>query len=210
MKQPNIVITDYGVGNIDSIRNALTRLGYQKITLSSKAKALNDADAIILPGVGAFAECVEKIKRRNLDHILEEAVLGQKRPLMGICVGMQLMGSYSEEGGLHQGLGWIPGSVSRFDLPNEFAVPHVGWNDINPVKKESYFSSLSADPDFYFDHSYHFRCDDEHVLATCHYGITIVAAIQKENIFGVQFHPEKSQNNGLRLFRSFFNKLEQC
>ena len=129
---------------------------------------------------------------------------------MGICVGMQLMGSYSEEGGLHQGLGWIPGSVSRFDLPNEFAVPHVGWNDINPVKEQSYFSSLSADPDFYFDHSYHFRCDDEHVLATCHYGITIVAAIQKENIFGVQFHPEKSQNNGLRLFRSFFNKLEQC
>ena len=207
MKQPNIVIVDYGVGNISSIQHALTVLGYRKISLSSTAKVLNGADALVLPGVGAFSECVDQIKRRNLDDLLGEAVLVQKKPLMGICVGMQLMGSSSEEGGRHKGLGWIPGSVTRLELPEGFAVPHVGWNNINPVGEDSLFSNLEDAPDFYFNHSYHFGCKDKYIRATCNYGTEIVAAIQSDNIFGVQFHPEKSQKNGLKLFRSFFNAI---
>ncbi len=210
MRQPSIVIADYGVGNIDSVRNAISVLGYQKLTLSSCPAVLNAADAIILPGVGAFAECAQQLRQRNLDDILAEAVLGRKRPLLGICVGMQLLASFSEEGGRHEGLGWIPGAVRRLDLPFGFVVPHVGWNNILPVGKQPLFSMLSATPDFYFDHSYHLQCDPSYALAFCDYGVSVVAALQRDNIFGVQFHPEKSHNNGLKFFRSFFNALDKC
>ena len=210
MKQPNIVIVDYGVGNIDSVWNAVASLGYRRVELSASPAVLNEADAIILPGVGAFAECVAQLKQRHLDDLLAEAVLGRKRPLLGICVGMQLLAGFSEEGGRHDGLGWIPGAVRRLELPAGFAVPHVGWNDIRPVRQQPLFSSLGDAPNFYFDHSYHFQCDAEHVLAYCDYGVEVVAAVQREHIFGVQFHPEKSQNNGLKLFRSFFNAVDQC
>jgi glutamine amidotransferase len=210
MKQPSIVIADYGVGNIDSVWNAIKALGYRKVAISCTAVELNAADAIILPGVGAFAECVQNLKQRHLDEILAEAVLHRRRPLLGICIGMQLLASHSEEGGRHQGLGWIPGSVSRLQLPTGFVVPHVGWNDIRPVRREPLFPTLAETPDFYFDHSYHFQCEQEYVLAYCDYGKEVVAAVQKDNIFGVQFHPEKSHNNGLKLFRSFFNAVDQC
>jgi len=210
MKQPNIVIADYGVGNIDSVWNAVAALGYRRVSLSSSPDLLNGADAIILPGVGAFAECAAQLKQRHLDELLAEAVLGRRRPLLGICVGMQLLASFSEEGGRHEGLGWIPGAVRRLQLPAGLAVPHVGWNDIRPVRREPIFASLGDAPDFYFDHSYHFQCEAKHVLAYCEYGVEVVAAVQREHIFGVQFHPEKSQNNGLKLFRAFFNAIDQC
>jgi glutamine amidotransferase len=210
MRQPSIVIADYGVGNIDSVWNAVATLGYRKVALSCVPEVMNSADAIILPGVGAFAECVHNLKQRHLDDILAEAVLHRRKPLLGICVGMQLLASHSEEGGRHEGLGWIPGVVRRLQLPAGFAVPHVGWNDIRPVRREPLFHTLARAPDFYFDHSYNFQCEPGHVLAYCDYGIEVVAAVQRDNIFGVQFHPEKSQNNGLKLFRSFFNAVAQC
>jgi glutamine amidotransferase len=169
---------------------------------------LNAADAIILPGVGAFAECMAQLKQRNLDVILSEAVLGRKIPLLGICVGMQLLANFSEEGGHHEGLGWIQGAVRPLRLPLGFAVPHVGWNDIRPVQHQPLFTNLDKTADFYFDHSFHFQCKAEYVLAYCEYGVEIVAAVQHRHIFGVQFHPEKSQKNGMKLFRSFFNSLD--
>jgi len=210
MNQPNIVIADYGIGNIRSVWNSVAALGYKKVILSASADILNRADAIILPGVGAFAECIFNLKKSNLDSLLAEAVLGRERPLLGICVGMQLLASFSDEGGRHEGLGWIPGAVRRLDLPNGFVVPHVGWNNVYPVRRAPLFSNIRDAPDFYFDHSYCYDCDDEYVLAHCDYGVKIVAAVQRAHIFGVQFHPEKSQNNGLKLFRSFFECVAQC
>lgn len=205
MNQPGIVIIDVGTGNIESIWNAITSLGYQKVTLSSDPKKLKAADTLILPGVGAFAECVLNLKKRKLNSILNEVVLENKKPILGICVGMQLMANFSEEGGRHRGLGWIPGEVHKLKLPSKYAVPHVGWNDLTPVRSGGLFASFTEKPDFYFDHSFHFQCNPKYVLATCHYGQPIVAVVQRDHIFGVQFHPEKSQKNGLRIFRSFFN-----
>lgn len=211
MKQPNIVIADYGVGNINSIRSAVTALGYTKLSLSASPEVLVNADAIILPGVGAFAECMNNLKRCHLNDTLAEAVLGRKRPLLGICAGMQLLADFSDEGGRHEGLGWVPGDVRRLELPFGFRVPHVGWNDVRPLRREPFFARMGNAPDFYFDHSYHFNCEERYVLAKCDYGIEVVAAVQREHIIGVQFHPEKSQENGLKLFRSFFNQVvDQC
>lgn len=192
------------------MRTALTTLGYQKITLSCEAKVIDQADAIILPGVGAFSECSFNFRQRHLDEILEKKVVQKGAPILGICVGMQLLAESSEEGGHHTGLGWIPGKVRRFNLPKNYAVPHVGWNEVRPLKYDSLFAKFHDYPDFYFDHSYHFECVPEHVLAYCQYGKPVVAAVKKGQIFGVQFHPEKSANNGLRLFRAFFNALDSC
>lgn len=187
------------------MRTALTTLGYQKISLSCEAKVIDRADAIILPGVGAFSECSSNLRKKHLDEILEKKVVQKGTPLLGICVGMQLLAESSEEGGQHPGLGWIPGKVKRFDLPKKYAVPHVGWNNVRPVGSHALFAKIHNHSDFYFDHSYHFECSREHVLAYCQYGKPVVAAVRKKQIFGVQFHPEKSANNGLRLFRAFFN-----
>lgn len=210
MNQPFIVIADYGTGNINSVRSAVTDLGYRKVSLSSEPREISKADAIILPGVGAFAECVKNLRSRRLDETLGEKVLAQGTPILGICVGMQLLAEVSEEGGRHTGLGWIPGTVRRFDLPKRYTVPHVGWNEIRPVRREGLFATLGESPSFYFDHSYHFQCGPEDTLAYCEYGLPVVAAVQRGPIFGVQFHPEKSQNNGLKLFRAFFNSITAC
>jgi glutamine amidotransferase len=192
------------------VRNAISALGYSKVVLSCDPQVIAEANAVILPGVGAFAECAHNLRERHLDEILGEVVLKRGTPILGICVGMQLLADFSEEGGRHAGLGWIPGVVRRFELPREYAVPHVGWNEVRPMRREHLFSNLSESPNFYFDHSYHFQCAPEHVLAHCEYGLSVVAAVQRNNIFGVQFHPEKSQNNGLKLFRAFFNTLGSC
>jgi len=163
--------------------------------------------ALILPGVGAFEACAKSLRERHLDVLLHETVLVRKKPILGICVGMQLMATTSEEGGIHTGLDWIPGRVIKLELPDNYAVPHVGWNDVDQIRKDILFSRISGSPNFYFDHSYHYHCDPAFVTAECDYGIRVTAAINKDNIHGVQFHPEKSQNNGLRLFRSFFSAL---
>ena len=207
MKQPNIVIIDYGVGNTYSVSNAINRLGYRKIKISDNERVISEADALILPGVGAFETCASNLRERHLDKILNEQVLMKQKPILGICVGMQLLATHSEENGLHNGLNWIAGKVIKLELPPQYAVPHVGWNNVKINAKERIFNNIVDESNFYFDHSYYFDCADEHVAAFCDYGVKVTAAIQRNNIFGVQFHPEKSQINGLKLFRSFFNSI---
>ena len=210
MNQPSIVIVDYGVGNIHSVWNSITALGYRKLKISAAQNDIATADALILPGVGAFEACANNLRERHLDAILHEAVLMQKKPILGICVGMQLMATVSEENGEHLGLDWIPGRVVRLALRADFAVPHVGWNDIHCQQQDALFPRTTESPNFYFDHSYHYQCDARYITAQCDYGQPVTAAIARENIHGVQFHPEKSQTNGLKMFRGFFNAIAQC
>lgn len=203
----NIVIVDYGVGNTNSVSNAIKYLGYNKLIISDNESVIKNADVLILPGVGAFEEAANNLRARNLDLILNEQVLEKKKPILGICVGMQLMATLSEENGIHNGLNWIEGKVRKLQLPKEFAVPHVGWNDVTVDNVKPLFERNLENSNFYFDHSYYFDCDPVYVSAYCDYHIKVTAAVQKNNIFGVQFHPEKSQTNGLKLFRDFFNSI---
>jgi glutamine amidotransferase len=210
VKQPSIVMIDYGVGNTYSIANAIESLGYRKLRISAAHSDIRDADALILPGVGAFAACAANLRERNLQGILTEEVLAKRKPILGICVGMQLMGTLSEEQVIHAGLDWIPGRVVKLDHAGGLRVPHVGWSDVSTAAPDGLFSNMPDRPNFYFDHSYHLICDDRVVTAYCDYGTRIASVVNRENIFGVQFHPEKSQNNGLRLFRNFFNAVAEC
>ena len=202
-----IVIVDYGVGNTNSVLNAIKYIGYNNVLISENEKDINEAECLILPGVGAFEEAITNLKKRNLDVVLNEEVLVKQKPILGICVGMQLMATLSEENGIHEGLNWIKGDVKKLILPNEFPVPHVGWNNVFVNKIDPLFSRNKINSHFYFDHSYYFDCDDEYISSYCDYHIKVPSAIQKNNIFGAQFHPEKSQTNGLKLFRDFFNSI---
>jgi glutamine amidotransferase len=199
-----IVIIDYGVGNHQSVANALKFLGYE-FELSGDSDVIRRAGVYVLPGVGAMSEAMKNLKERNLIGILNEEVLNKKKPILGICLGMQMLAKYSEEDGRHECLGWIDGHVAKITGPSELRVPQVGWNTVHVQAKEPLFTRVEEGANFYFDHSYQFVCPPQYVAASCSYGLDIVAAVHKDNIFGVQFHPEKSQNNGLKLFRSFFN-----
>ncbi|MEK7124180.1 MAG: imidazole glycerol phosphate synthase subunit HisH [Patescibacteria group bacterium] len=206
MTNNKILIIDYGVGNDQSVINALYSLGYD-FSVSNKKSDIENANAYILPGVGAFAEAMKNIDKFGIKSLLQEQVLEKKKPLLGICLGFQVLADYSKENGFYKGLGFIKGGVIKLENRKNLRIPHVGWNTLNIVKKNPLFSKLSGNPSFYFDHSYHFACDQKYIAATCDYGQKVVVAVQKDNIFGVQFHPEKSQNNGLKLFRSFFDYL---
>jgi imidazole glycerol-phosphate synthase subunit HisH len=207
IKNQKIVIVDYGVGNTYSVSNAINHLGYTNLRISDNATVIAEADALILPGVGAFDACMNNLRERGLDTILNEEVLVKKKPILGICVGMQMLATYSEENGLHKGLNWIEGRVKKLELPKQYAVPHVGWNNVKLNVKTPLFDRLEEDCNFYFDHSYYFACAEQYVSAYCDYGIKVTASVQNDNIFGVQFHPEKSQTTGLKCFRSFFNSI---
>jgi len=207
MKNPKIVIVDYGVGNTHSVSNAINSLGYKKLKISDKESVIAEADVLILPGVGAFEACADNLRERNLDTILNEQVLVKQKPILGICVGMQLLATHSEENGLHKGLNWIKGTVKKIQPMENYAVPHVGWNDVYTQNNSPIFINNERDSNFYFDHSYYFDCRNEYIIGFCDYGIKVTAAVQLDNIFGVQFHPEKSQTSGLKLFRSFFNSI---
>jgi glutamine amidotransferase len=203
-----IAIIDYGIGNIFSILNSINYLGYRNVILTNKELDLKKSDVLILPGVGAFDEAIKTIKEKNLHHILNELVLVQKKNILGICVGMQMLSEGSYENGWNEGLNWIEGKVKKLDLGENFTVPHVGWNNISVKSENPLFSNMDAiEPHFYFDHSYHFDTTIDNISSICEYGINIVSSVQKDNIYGVQFHPEKSQKNGLKLFRSFFNSI---
>ena len=201
-----IVIVDYNVGNTNSVFNSIHSLGYNVI-ISNDRNIIDSSDVIILPGVGAFEEAMNNIKTYNLLKILENNVLKIKKPTLGICIGMQILANSSSENGNHKGLGWISGEVKKIKNINNIKIPHVGCNEAVPLKKNDIFFSNSVfdRPNFYWDHSYEFICDDKYKFAKVEYGSDISAIVGDQNIFGVQFHPEKSQTNGLRLFRSFFN-----
>ncbi len=194
-----IIIIDYGVGNIGSISSMLGKIGVEFSVGCSPAE-IAAADKLILPGVGHYDKAVSELRSRELLAPLHQAVLEQKKKVLGICLGAQLLGHSSEEGQL-PGLGWIDMEVKRFSNPN-VRVPHMGWNMVDP-KKAVLFGD-EPEQRFYFVHSYYMACKDEgDILATSHYGDPFTCAVQHDNIFGVQFHPEKSHRFGLNLLKKF-------
>ncbi len=202
-----VTIVDYNLGNTFSVANAIKYLGY-KVEVSAEFEKIQNADVLILPGVGAFEEAIKNIKVNDLDKVLTEHVIVNQKPILGICVGMQLLANFSEENGIHRGLGWIEGSVKKIIPTNLDEIPHVGWNNVIYNEDSILYSRLGHTNNFYFDHSYHFECAPSLRSSICQYaGKEITSSVQKDNIFGVQFHPEKSQNAGLKLFRGFLESI---
>ncbi len=202
-----VVIIDYGIGNLGSIQNKLYRLGIKSV-ISSKIDDLEKAEKIILPGVGAFDNGIKNLKNYGLIEILNKLVIKKKVPILGICLGMQLFTNSSEEGVL-SGLSWIDAKTKRFNFKNNhLRVPHVGWNTILNKKDSSLFKDIQKDHRFYFTHSYHVVCEnEENVVATTNYGFDFHSVIQKNNILGVQFHPEKSHKEGIKLTKNFVERF---
>lgn len=201
-KTAKIDIVDYGMGNLQSVRNALELLGCE-VHISSDPHALSSADALILPGVGSFFEAMTNLLQRKLVEPLRRAVLEEGKPLLGICLGMQLLADSSDEGGNHRGLSLIPGQVKKIPISSGLHLPHIGWNSVAVCKREPLFHNIHENGAFYFVHSYRFECDPTCIAGVTEYGTDITAAVQKERIFGVQFHPERSQRKGLRLLNNF-------
>ncbi len=199
-----IAIIDYNMGNIKSIINAIRYISDNyKITVTHDKDEILSSNCIILPGVGAFPDAINKLKEKDLINTLHTAVIENKKPTLGICLGMQLLFSSSEEITLTNGLGFIPGKVSYIIPKKGLRVPHVGWNSLIIERDNEIFNSLKEDKDFYFVHSLHVECDDEYILAKFNYGKLMAAAVKKDNIIGMQFHPEKSQRVGLLAIRNF-------
>jgi glutamine amidotransferase len=200
-----LTIVDYGVGNLASIKNMLKKTGNDAL-ISSDPDIVSQADKLILPGVGAFDTCAEKLRQSGLIGILNKKALEQNTPVLGVCVGMQLLMEGSEEGSL-PGLGWIKGRVIKFrqeKLPPGWKIPHMGWTDIVTTRPSPLFEGMYAEPRFYFVHSYHpDPANNEDVLVEADYGYTFAAGLEHGNITGVQFHPEKSHKFGLRLLSNF-------
>jgi glutamine amidotransferase len=203
-----VAIVDYGMGNLQSVRNALERLNCD-VHLSSDPVDLDGADAIVLPGVGAFGEAMNNLAQQGFVEPLQRAVMETRTPILGICLGMQLLASDSDERGSYGGLGFIPGHVRSIPVPEGLTLPHIGWNEVAIKREELLFRDLHAGDAFYFVHSYRFECDAQYVAATTDYGVEVVAAVQHERIFGVQFHPERSQRKGLRLLRNFLSAVQR-
>jgi len=198
-----IAVVDYGVGNLRSVAKALEKVG-ASVRVTSSASDLADAQAVVLPGVGAFARCMGNLEEAGLREAVCRAATSGK-PFLGICVGMQILFDHSDEFGRVEGLGLLPGHVSRFEgLPRELKVPHMGWNEIKLRGASPYFEGIADNERFYFVHSYRVLSDNEQVVAAaCDYGGSFVAAAARDNLLATQFHPEKSQSAGLRLLANF-------
>ena len=200
-----LVIIDYGVGNLASIRNMLKKIGVES-TISSDKEVIAKSDKLILPGVGAFDTCAEKLQQSGLLELLHEKVINQKTPVLGVCVGMQLLTEGSEEGKL-PGLGWIKGQIVKFreeKLTPGLKIPHMGWTDVKLSKPSRLFKEMYNDPRFYFVHSYHPElANPADALVVADYGYSFVAGMEHDNIMGVQFHPEKSHKFGMKLLENF-------
>jgi len=200
-----IKIVDYGSGNINAIANIYKRLD-KPASIARRPEDLEGAEKIILPGVGAFDHVVKCLEASGMRPILDWLVLEEKKPILGICVGMQVLGNDSEEGHL-PGLGWIEGRVRKIDVSHfthEPRLPHMGWNDVAPLKREPLFINLEDNPRFYFLHSFYFDCANTgNVLALTIYGEAFCSAVNSGNVFGVQFHPEKSHQWGIQLLKNF-------
>jgi len=195
-------IIDYNMGNIRSVWTALKRLECE-VFVSAKHDELQQADSLVLPGVGAFEEGIKNLSKLKLAEFLSEQVVGLKKPFLGICLGMQLIADMSYEFGEHKGLGWISGEVNPLPYKG-MPLPHIGWNDIQGETDSLLLDGLPLAPDFYFVHSFHFSCaNKQNSIAKCHYGVDFTAIVAKDNIFGVQFHPEKSQKAGEVILENF-------
>lgn len=208
MKQ--VAIIDYGAGNLHSIAKACQKAADKidiKVVVTNDLKLIDKSSHIILPGVGAFASCMNGLKKiTKLIDNLEANIIKSGKPFLGICVGMQLLATRGFENGEHQGLGWIKGEVRKIPSSTDLKIPHMGWNNLDIVKDTPIFESVKNGADVYFVHSYQFICADQNnISATTDYGTCITAAIEYNNIFAVQFHPEKSQNTGLKIIDNFLN-----
>jgi len=198
-----IVIVDYGVGNLGSVQNMLKRIGVPSV-ISSDVEIISQAEKIVLPGVGAYAHAMERIHAKGLRQVLDFVALEKKVPVLGVCLGMQLLLDFSEEGDC-PGLGWISGRVCRFPRRIDVKVPHMGWNIVTSPSTDPLSSGLERDSRFYFVHSYYALVErEEDSVFKCLYGgVEFDAAIHRNNVFGVQFHPEKSHKFGMKLFSNF-------
>lgn len=201
-----ITIVNYGLGNISAFANVFKRLNVPFNVATGKDDFV-DTTKIILPGVGAFDHAMTLLQESGMRETLDDLVLNQKKPVLGICVGMQILAKTSEEGSL-SGLGWIDGVVKKFDtslIKYKTKLPHMGWNSIKPSNNEI-FNSINEGDRFYFLHSYCFHCNNsDNEIAVTSYGMPFTSSINRDNIFGVQFHPEKSHENGIRLLNNFAN-----
>ncbi len=201
-----IVIVDYGLGNLASVRNMIRKAGGESI-ISSDHEEIRSAEKLLLPGVGHFARGMENMRSSGLDVLLSERVLEHRVPVLGICLGMQLMAAHSEEGDA-RGMGWMDAEITRFrqEKMGDLKVPHMGWNDITLKKTHPLFPDAQAEERFYFVHGYHAVCHrPEDVLATASYGYEFCCAYSRDNICGVQFHPEKSHRFGMEVMSRFIH-----
>lgn len=205
-KTSKIVIIDYGTGNLNSIKRKLDRIKANSI-ISSNHKDIIASQKIVLPGIGHFGRAMNKLRELNLLDTLHDCVLVKQKPILGICLGMQLMAKKSEEGN-SEGLGWLDAEVIKFNVPDKikYKVPHVGWNNISIKKNSLLMRGISEESEFYFLHSYHLLVKNQtHMLSETNYCYDFPSAIEKDNIFGVQYHPEKSHNSGEKLLKNFIN-----
>ena len=201
-----VAIVDYGLGNLRSVEGAVEKVGHEPV-ISQRVEDLESADKLILPGVGAFGDGMANLRGMGLVDSLTRLVMEEKKPVLGICLGSQLLARESSEFGHYEGLGWIEASVTRISAKdNGLRVPHVGWNQLIKTRDSVLFDGIPDDALFYFVHSYVVNCDDtDIVIGECDYGTMFAAAVQKDNIYATQFHPEKSQLDGLRLLGNFLD-----
>jgi len=201
-----LVIVDYGMGNLKSVMSAIHYLGYDDVLLSNDPKVLASADRLILPGVGNYAMAMKRINDLDLTSIVRNLVLIEKKPILGICLGMQLMGQSSTEDGLNTGLGLIDAIVEAFSV-TELKIPHVGYNQVIPTENSRLYNGIDLQPDYYFTHSFRMQSESSIGQSNCLYGDEFIASFEIDNIAGVQFHPELSQTNGLKLLKNFIEKF---
>jgi glutamine amidotransferase len=200
-----IAIVDYGIGNLGSVTKAFRHLGAETV-LSGDPAVLAGAEALVLPGDGAFGATMDEVRKRGLEPVLRSAAAGG-RVLLGICIGMQLLFEESEEHGLHQGLGLLPGRVRL--LPDDLTVPHMGWNRLHPRQSHPLLEGIAEGAHVYFVHSYYCEAPADVVIATTDYGQEIAAVVGRGNVLGMQFHPEKSQAVGLKLVDNFVRLVRE-
>ena len=205
-----VTIVDYSSGNISSVINSFKEVAQNKasIEVTSDLKKIKSSDKVVLPGQGSFKSCIDALNSINgLTDTLSEFVMIDKKPLFGICVGLQMVASVGYEETETKGLGWIPGKVSKIDNKNgRYKLPHIGWNQINIVKDSQIFKDIENNSHMYFVHSYEFIPDDKNTIsAITDYSTNIVCSVEKENIFGTQFHPEKSDKLGLKIIKNFIS-----
>ncbi|MDC0150611.1 imidazole glycerol phosphate synthase subunit HisH [Candidatus Pelagibacter sp.] len=206
----NVTIVDYSSGNISSVINSFKEVAEDKvnITVTSDFNKIKSSDKVILPGQGSFKSCIDALNKINgLTDSLNEFAINNKKPLLGICVGLQMFADVGYEETETKGLGWISGKVSKIDdQSGKYKLPHIGWNQIKIVKQSKIFKEIENNSHMYFVHSYEFIPEDKNVIsATTDYSSNIVCSVEKENIFGTQFHPEKSDKIGLQLINNFIN-----
>jgi imidazole glycerol-phosphate synthase subunit HisH len=200
-----MLIIDYDVGNLRNVQKLVGSLGQDSV-ISNSLDEIDNAPSYILPGVGAYSDAMKKLADTGLIDALRKNVLERKKPILGICLGMQLLGKASDEGAPVEGLNLLDMSVKKIHITDGFRLPHIGWNDINIERNSILMNGLPENPDFYFVHSYHAICADySDVVATCQYSHKIVASVERGNIFGVQFHPEKSQAFGAHVVKNFID-----